>query len=107
MKIQTAFVLIAAVTSAAATGCGSSSDAPKDGTGTQRASLHRAKGCGDLLSDLKADASYKLNTGIDRQIESIQKCIVRTSDDQSCVYGGYFGGVYSGGVGRAEDSASS
>lgn len=107
MKIQTAFVLVAAVTSAATAGCGSS-DAKKDDTGTQRASLHRSKGCGDLLADLKADASFKVDQGIDRQIESIQKCLARGGDDQSCAYGGYYGGpLYAGGpqAAGAEDSA--
>lgn len=104
MKIQTAFVLIAALTSAAATGCGSSSDASKGpATGTTRASLHRAKSCGDLLTDLKADATYKLDKGIDRQIESIQKCIARSGgvDTQNCAYGGYVGGGSSFGNGEA------
>jgi hypothetical protein len=106
MKIQTAFVLVAAVTSAASMGCGSSSDKAKtDASGTARASLHRAKSCGDLLSDLKADATYKLNKGIDRQIESIQKCIARSGSDQSCTYvGGYYGG---GPVGLAEGAPKS
>jgi hypothetical protein len=100
MKIHTAFVLLAAVTSATAMGCGSSSDTAKNPTGTARASLHRAKGCGDLLTDLKDDAAFKLNKGIDRQIESIQKCILRTNDDASCTYyGGYggYGGPMTGG----------
>lgn len=113
MKIQTAFVLIAAVTSAAAMGCGSSSDnASKNPNGVARASLHRAKGCGDLLSDLKADATYKLNKAIDRQIESIQKCLLRSGgSEQNCAYyGGYIGG--GGGfdaqaTGGAEDSRNS
>jgi hypothetical protein len=90
MKIQTAFVLIAAVTSASAMGCGSSSDNGASTTGTTRASLHRAKGCGDLLTDLKGDAAFKLNQGIDRQIASIQACIVRSSD-ASCAYQGGYG----------------
>lgn len=106
MKIQTAFVLIAAVTSAAAVGCGSSSDnASKDpNTGTARASLHRAKSCGDLLTDLRADATYKLNKGVDRQIESIQKCLLRPGGtEQTCAYyGGYIGG---GGFGQATGAA--
>jgi hypothetical protein len=112
MKIQTAFVLIAAVTSAAAMGCGSSSsNSSGDTTGTNRVSLHRSKGCGDLLSDLKADATFKVNKGIDRQIESIQKCIARNNkDDQSCAYGGYPGGYgYGGGplpLGAAEGDAA-
>ncbi|MDB4939060.1 MAG: hypothetical protein JWP87_6032, partial [Labilithrix sp.] len=97
MKIQTAFVLIAAVTSAAAMGCGSSDNASKDATGSTRVSLHRSKGCGDLLSDLKADAAFKLNKGIDQQIESIQKCIARGNPDANCAYGGYVGGGYNGG----------
>lgn len=109
MKIQTAFVLLAAVTSAAAMGCGSSSDRPGN-TGTSRVSLHRSKGCGDLLSDLKADAAFKLNKGIDLQIESIQKCVARTGDDVSCAYGGYgygYGGYgYGAPGGIAEGDAS-
>lgn len=88
MKIQTAFVLIASVTSAAALGC-SSSATPTENVGLARASLHRAKGCGDLLADLKADALFKLNQGIDRQIEQIRTCVARTNSDSSCIY---FGG---------------
>ena len=105
MKIQTAFVLIAAVTSAAAMGCGSSSDKPGN-TGTSRVSLHRSKNCGDLLSDLKADAAFKLNKSIDLQIESIQKCVARTGDDASCAYGGYSYGYGGGPGGIAEGDAS-
>ena len=101
MKIHTAFVLLAAAASATAMGCGSSSDNAKNATGTTRASLHRAKGCGDLLSDLKDDAAVKLNKGIDRQIEQIQKCVLRTKDDASCTY---YGGSY-GGFGMAEGDA--
>ncbi|MBS2017813.1 MAG: beta-propeller domain-containing protein [Deltaproteobacteria bacterium] len=93
MKIHSALVLLAAVgTSAFAVGCGSSE--PSVGTtGTTRASLHRAKGCGDLLVDLKADASFKLNKGIDRQIEQIKKCIARNNDASCAYYGGYYGGA--------------
>ena len=92
MKIHTALVLLAAVTSSAAVGCGSSnSSSSKDPTGATRVSLHRSKNCGDLLSDLKADAAFKINKGIDLQIESIQKCILRNGD-VSCAYGGYGGG---------------
>jgi hypothetical protein len=105
MKIQTAFVLLAAVTSAAAMGCGSSGDKGGVAAGTTRASLHRAKGCGDLLADLKADATFKLNKGIDRQIESIQKCIVRGGTDASCAYGGYYYGGGRGGFGGGEEAA--
>ena len=92
MKIHTALVLLAAVTSSAAVGCGASDSASKDpNSGSTRVSLHRSKNCGDLLSDLKADATFKINKGIDLQIESIQKCIVRNGE-QSCAYGGYGGG---------------
>ena len=99
MKIHTALVLLAAVTSSAAVGCGASDSASKGpNSGSTRVSLHRSKNCGDLLSDLKADATFKINRGIDLQIESIQKCIVRNGE-QSCAYGGYVGGGYGGGFG--------
>src|SRR5688572_19792343 len=106
MTIKTAFVLVAAATSAFAVGCGSSSSNPPQ-AGETRASLHRAKSCGDLLSDLKADATFKLNKAVDRQIESINKCITRNGDVQQCAYyGGYYGGGFGGGGGeRAVDSA--
>ncbi len=98
MKIHTAFVLITATTCATALGCaGTGRTTSKDSSsGTARASLHRAKGCGDLLSDLKADATYKLNKGIDRQVESIQQCLVRSGGSESnCAsYGGYYGGGF-------------
>jgi hypothetical protein len=92
MKIHSAIVLLTALgTSAFAVGCGSSE--PSVGTtGTTRASLHRAKGCGDLLTDLKADATFKLNKGIDRQIAQIKKCIEKTDDKNCAYYGGYYGG---------------
>jgi uncharacterized secreted protein with C-terminal beta-propeller domain len=94
MTLKTAFVLLAAASTATfAVGCGASSD-KSDATGSARASLHRAKGCGDLLADLKADAAYKLNLGIDRQIQGIQKCI-ELSGEESCASGGYYG--YPGG----------
>ncbi len=108
MKIQTAFVLLAAVTSAASaasTGCSSSTETSK--IGTTRASLHRAKGCGDLLTDLKSDAAYKLNKGIDRQIEQIQKCIARSKDDANCIYSGGGGSFGAPTVGGMEADASS
>jgi hypothetical protein len=85
MQTKTAFVVLAAL--AAAAGCGSSgSSSPQ--VGTVRASLHRAKGCGDLLADLKADASYKVNKVIDLQIKGIQACQAQYPDAQ-CAYGGY------------------
>ena len=97
MKIHTALVLLAALTSSAAVGCGSSeSTSNGPNSGSTRVSLHRSKNCGDLLTDLKADAVFKLNKGIDLQIQSIQKCIIRNGE-QSCAYGGYVGGGYNGG----------
>jgi uncharacterized secreted protein with C-terminal beta-propeller domain len=98
MHTKTAYVLLATLASVAAVGCGSSSS--HNGTGTlaaTRASLHRAQGCGDLLSDLKADASYKLNRAVDRQIENIEACIRHYSDAQCASYAG-FGMAGSGGV---------
>lgn len=106
MHIKTAFVLVAAVTSALAMGC-SSSDGEK-AAGETRASLHRAKSCGALLSDLKGDASFKLNKAIDQQIAIIDKCIATYGDVQQCsYYGGYVGYGRGGGgmaTGAAEDS---
>ena len=107
MQMKTAFVLVAAVTSAFAMGCSKSDDpAP---TGETRASLHRAKNCGDLLTDFKADASWKINKAIDAQIATIGKCIAKYGDVQQCsYYGGYIG--YGGGgmaTGAAEDSKAS
>ncbi|HVH41499.1 MAG TPA: beta-propeller domain-containing protein [Labilithrix sp.] len=100
MHTKTAFVLLAALASAAATGCSSGGSAGSQSpTGTTRASLHRAKSCGDLLADLKADAAYKLNKGIDRQIQGIQAC-QQKYDDSQCASGGYYyggGGSFGGG----------
>lgn len=95
MKTQTAFAILALIAASAATGCGSSSSSTPT-TGAQRASLHRAKSCPDLLADLKADASYKINRAISRQIESIQSCIQRNGDAQCAYYGGYVGVDYAG-----------
>jgi len=91
MKIQPAFVLLAAVTAAASTGCGDGDKVGSPSVGTTRASLHRAKGCGDLLADLKADAKYKLDRAIDRQILEIQKCIARDGEASCAYYGGGVG----------------
>lgn len=103
MKIQTAFVLLTAVSSAAfAVGCGSSSSDGNAPTGTTRASLHRAKGCGDLLTDLKADAAFKLDKGIDRQIAQINKCISKIGDASCASYGGYYGGARNGSMEDAQ-----
>ncbi len=110
MQIKTAFVLLAAVSSAFAAGCGSSSSNDSQPAGATRASLHRAKSCGDLLSDLKADASFKLNKAVDRQIEAINKCVAKYGDVEQCSYYGGYGIGYGerGGMatGAAEDSAA-
>lgn len=101
MQIKTAFVLLAALASATAVGCGSSGSGRDGTTGAVRASLHRAKSCGDLLGDLKADAAYKLNKGIDRQIEILYACQQKYSDEQCSAYGGY---GYGGGRGAFDDA---
>jgi uncharacterized secreted protein with C-terminal beta-propeller domain len=107
MHTPSAFLLLtlAATANAWSIGCSSSkgNTDPLNGTNTTRASLHRAKGCGDLLADLKADAAYKLNRGIDRQIEMTQACMRKYSDDR-CTGFGYAGDAYST-VGRAESAA--
>ncbi len=90
MHTKTAFVVLAALASAATVGCGSSGGSGP-AIGTTRASLHRAKGCGDLLGDLRADAAYKLNKGIDLQIKQIQACTAKYGDTE-CAFGGYYGG---------------
>lgn len=103
MRTKTAFVMIAAAMTASAWGCGSGEGQVTEDPATQRASLHRAKGCGDLLADLKADAIYKLNKGIDRQIESIQKCIAKRGEEQCS---GYYGIGRGGDFGTTEDAAA-
>lgn len=82
----TALAMMAALSSMA-WGCGSS-DNSAGNEGTVRASLHRAKSCGDLLGDLKADANFKLNKGIDQQIQQIQQCITHYGDANCAYYGG-------------------
>src|SRR5205814_134045 len=69
-------------------------------------SLHRAQGCGDLLSDLKADASWKVNQGIDLQIASIRKCIDVLGDVQQCSYYGGPIGYATGGAPASDARAS-
>lgn len=104
MHTKTAFVLLTALASTVTVGCGSSSS-NRGITGTQRASLHRAKGCGDLLGDLKADATYKLDKAINRQIEAIRACVNKYGDDRCAYYGGVsYGGT---GDGRAEATDAS
>ncbi len=104
MHTKTAIVVLAALASAAAMGCGSSGGSDP-GLGTARASLHRAKSCGDLLSDLKADVVYKLNKGINLQIRAIQTCQAKHGDAQCAMYGYYGGGISFGGA-REEATAN-
>ncbi len=105
MHVKTAFVVLAALASASAIGCGSSKSSNDDVTGSARASLHRAKSCGDLLSDLKADATYKLNKAINLQIAGVQACVKKYGDDKCAYYGGYVGlGGSFGARGGAEDA---
>jgi uncharacterized secreted protein with C-terminal beta-propeller domain len=88
MQIKTAFVVLAALTTSAAIGCGGSGGPSLDNpTGATRASLHRAKSCPDLLADLKGDAAYKLNKGIDQQIRGIQECLARYGETQCSSFG--------------------
>ncbi|MBX3229522.1 MAG: beta-propeller domain-containing protein [Labilithrix sp.] len=114
MTIKTAFVVLAAITSAAAVGCGGGGSNGSTNTGTIRASLHRAQNCTDLLSDLKADAKYKLDKALDYSIRGIRECQKRYPDSQCAYYGGYGypmrGGVSFGGtddMGRAESAPTS
>src|SRR6187402_3174248 len=100
MQTKTAIVVLGSLVSAAAMGCGSSGSTDNPGeTAAVRASLHRAADCGGLLADLKADALYKLNRTIDRQIQDINACRNAYSDDQCAFAWGYYGGG-SFGVGK-------
>lgn len=94
MTIKTAIVVLAALTSASAVGCasgGSDQPAPNTGGDQTKASLHRAKGCNDLLGDLKADAKWKIDHAINYQIEGIKACQAHYPDSQCASYGGYYG----------------
>lgn len=92
MHIQTSLVVLAALTSAAAYGCTGGSDKADENNppGVSRASLHRAKSCPDLLTDLRADAKYKVNRGINRQIEQIRSCVAVYGEDRCAGGGGYY-----------------
>jgi hypothetical protein len=103
MYPKTALVSLAALASFAMIGCGPSGGESGEHTDTSRAKLHRAKSCGDLLSDLKADAAYKLNKGIDLQIKNIRTCITKYGDAQCAYYGGY---GYSGDPGVAVNAGT-
>jgi len=93
MTVKTAFVLLAASGLAAfAVGCsGSTEPAP---VGQSEAMLRRMKSCGELLTELKSDATFKVNHATDRQIEMIRRS----------GQGGYFGG---GGFGMGDARAES
>ncbi len=108
MRIHSALVLVTALAASAFTvGCAETAEVKNGPTGTSRVSLHRAKGCGDLLSDLKADATAKLNKGIDQQIEQIQKCIVRNGEASCAYYGGYMNGGPRGGAMEGDSAPTS
>jgi hypothetical protein len=114
MTTKTAFALLAVLTAGATTACGGASSSTSDVTRDTRASLHRAKSCGGLLSDLKADAKFKLNESLDRQILSIHKCIQLYGDATCASYGGLDYGYATGGAeknapmaGAADTGASS
>lgn len=98
---RTALALLTAITSLA-WGCAPTHDG--DNAGDTRATLHRAKGCNDLLGDLQADAAFKVNKAVDQQIAQIKECIAHNGD-ANCAYGGY---VSSGGdsFGEASDTGA-
>lgn len=109
MTIKTALVVLAAITSAAAVGCASGTGSQQNPAGDQtKASLHRAKGCDDLLGDLKADAKWKIDHAINYQIKGIKACLAHYPDSQCAGYGGYIGGVgvARGGVFSSADAAT-
>ncbi len=98
MIAKTALVLFAACgLTAFAVGCGGEIS-PAPAVGSEEAHLRRMKSCGELLTELKSDAKYKLDLGIDHQIDSI-----RRFGAEGIYYGGY-GGV---GFGDARGSAES
>lgn len=95
MSIKTAVVVLAALTASASIGCGKGGGSiPDANSSTTRASLHRAKDCGGLLSDLRADAKFKLDHSIDYQIQGIKACQAHYPDSQCAYYGGYGGVSY-------------
>ncbi len=71
MRAKTALVFLSAMgAAAAAVGC--SAGKPTENTDTSEATLVRVQSCSELESYLKADAAYRMNRQIDRQIESIR-----------------------------------
>lgn len=101
MIAKTTFVLFAACgLTAFAVGCGGAVTGPDpDALGQDEAMLRRMKSCGELLTELKTDANYKLNHGMDLQVGMIRRFGAQ---------GMYFGGgvPMSDGFGRAEGNAS-
>lgn len=97
MNVKTAFVLFAASGLAALSGCGGSTTTEPTPIGQDEAMLRRMKSCGELLTELKADASFKLNRNIDRQIDMIQRYGAQ---------GGYYGGGLPMSDGRGAPEAS-
>lgn len=91
MQTKTSLFLLVALASASAIGCGSGGSSGER-LGTARAALHRAKSCGDLLDDLRADAAFKMNRSIDAQIRSTKECI-QYLGDEAC---GFYSGSYPG-----------
>lgn len=87
MRTSSALVLLVTVSACGIVGCRSSSSS-SPALGESRVALHRAKGCADLLEDLKADARTKLDRVLDRAVDDIHRCQAATRDDQ-CAYYGY------------------
>lgn len=106
MKTKTAFVLLSALASTVAWGCGGATKTDGNLAGSQQAALHRAKSCPDLLTDLKADALHKLNKVIDAQVRSIIACQAQLgqTSEQCAYYGGMGGGFATAERGSADSS---
>lgn len=96
MTAKTTLVLLAACgLTTFAIGCGGTVSPVPDSVGQDEAMLRRMKTCGELLTELKNDANFKVNHGIDRQIGMLRRFGTQ---------GGYYGGgvPMSDGFGRAE-----
>ncbi len=98
MTVKTSFVLLAACgLTAFSAGCSGSVTPNPDAIGQDEAMLRRMKTCGELLTELKSDANFKLNHGVDRQVDMIRRFGTQ---------GGYYGGFpMSDGFGRAESGS--
>lgn len=104
-RAPVALAILAAL-STAAWGCSSEENGGSEATDIARASLHRAKSCPDLLSDLKADAALKVKRSVNAQIAQIRQCIAQTNDASSCAYVAAYGGARGVGGSFAEDDAA-